>query len=69
MSSSRRMFTGTWPKSQIKNLDILRTKMTFKVKWKAFLIICEGLSVAKNCLIPESAPLKGTDAWKIWFIK
>ena len=29
---------------------ILRTKRAFNVKQKAFFIIFEGLSVAKNCL-------------------
>ena len=33
-------------------------KKTFKVKWKAFFIIFKGLSIAKNCLRPESALLK-----------
>ena len=34
---------STWPKSQDKILNILRTKKTFKVKWKAkafFIIDC-----------------------------
>ena len=44
-------------KSQDKNLKILRTKRAFKVKEKAFFIIFKGLSVAKNCLRPESVPL------------
>ena len=30
----------------------------FKVKYKSFFIIFKGLSVAKNCLRPESAPVK-----------
>ena len=46
-----------WPKIQGKNLNILRTKRAFEVKWKAFLIIFKGLIVAKNCLRPESEPL------------
>ena len=33
-------------------------KRDFKVKKKTFLIIFKGLPVAKNCLRPESAPLK-----------
>ena len=33
-------------------------KRAFKVKQKSFFIIFKGLSVAKNCLRPESAPLK-----------
>ena len=48
----------TWPKSQDKNLNIYRTTRDFSVKWKVFFIIFKGLSVAKNCLRPESAPLR-----------
>ena len=48
---------STWPRSQDKYLNILRTKRAFKVKQKAFFIIFKGLSIAKNCLRPESAPL------------
>ena len=44
-------------KSQDKNINILRTKRAFKMKWKFFFIIFKGLSVAKNCVRPESAPL------------
>ena len=33
-------------------------KRVFKVKQKAFFIIFKELSVAKNCLRPESAPLR-----------
>ena len=33
-------------------------KRVFKVKRKAILIIFKGLSFAKNCLRPESAPLR-----------
>ena len=32
-------------------------KRAFKVKWKAFFIIFKGLSVAKNCVRPESVLL------------
>ena len=32
-------------------------KTAFKVKQKTFFIIFKALSVAKNCLRPESAPL------------
>ena len=32
-------------------------KIAFKMKWKVFLITFQGLSVAKNCLRPETAPL------------
>ena len=35
-------------KIQDKNLNILRMKIAFKVKWKAFFIIFQGLSVAKR---------------------
>ena len=44
-------------KNQDKKLNILRMKRAFEVKWKAFFIIFKGLSVAKNCLRPENAPL------------
>ena len=46
----------TWPKSQDKNLNILRTKRDFKVKQKAFFITFKTLSVAKNCPRLGSAP-------------
>ena len=36
----------------------MRTKRAFDVKLKAFFIIFKGLSVAKNCLRPESSLLK-----------
>ena len=48
---------ATWPKSQDKNLNIFRTKRALEVKEKVFFIIFKGLSVAKNCLRPEGAPL------------
>ena len=48
---------STQPKSQDKKLNILRTKRTFKVRKKNFFVTFKGLSVAKNCLRPESAPL------------
>ena len=35
----------TWPNGHDKNLNILRTKRTFKMKYKAFFIIFKGLSV------------------------
>ena len=38
-------------------LDILRTKKAFNMKQKAFVIIFEGLSLARNCLRAESGPL------------
>ena len=33
-------------------------RRAFKVKQKVFFISFKGLSVAKNCLRPESVPLK-----------
>ena len=36
-----------WPKIQYKNLNTLRTKRTFKEKWKAFPTIFKGLLVPK----------------------
>ena len=44
--------------NQDKNLNILRMKRAFAVKQKAFFIIFKGLSIAKNCLRPENAPLR-----------
>ena len=45
-------------KNQGKNLNILKTKRAFKViKKNAFFLIFKELSVAKNILRPESAPL------------
>ena len=46
-----------WPKIQDKNLNVLRTKKYFKVEEKVFFIIFKGLSVAENCVRPESALL------------
>ena len=43
-------------KKSRKNINILRTKRAFEVKYKAFFIIFKELLVAKNCLRPESAP-------------
>ena len=45
------------PKSQDKNLNILRMKIAFKMRSKASVIIFKGLLVAKDCLRPASAPL------------
>ena len=47
---------STLSKSQDKYLNILRTKSDFEVKQKALFIILKGLSVAKNCLRPDSEP-------------
>ena len=41
-----------------QKLNILKTKRAFEVKQKEFYITFKGLLVAKNCLRPESAPLK-----------
>ena len=49
---------STWLKRQDKYLNILRTKRAFKVtQQKTFFIIFKGLSVSKNCVRPEIAPL------------
>ena len=53
-SSSR---FDTRPKSQGKSLNILRKKRDFNLKQKAFFIIFKRLSVAKNCLRPDTAIL------------
>ena len=39
------------------NLKCLENEKSFSGKTKAFFIIFKGLSVAQNCLRPESAPL------------
>ena len=39
--------TWAWAKIQDKNLNILRTKKPFKMKWKTFFIIVKRLSVKK----------------------
>ena len=44
-------------KTQDENLNILRTRRTFKLKQKVFFIIFKGPSVAKNYLRNEIAPL------------
>ena len=44
-------------KCQDKNVNILRRERALEVNEKAFFIIFKELSVAKNCLGPESAPL------------
>ena len=45
-------------KKSRQKLKYLRTKRAFYVKQKSFFIIFKGLSFAKNCLRPESAPLR-----------
>ena len=42
---------ATWPKSQDKKLNILRTKTAFQMKQKAFSIVFKGLSVVLNLRI------------------
>ena len=49
---------ATWPKSQDKNLNILRTKRAYELKLKVIFIIFNGFSVAKICLRPESMSLR-----------
>ena len=44
-------------KKSRQKLNILRTKRAFKTKYKAFFTFFKGLSVAKNRLRSESAPL------------
>ena len=46
------------PKSQNKNVNILRMKSDFDMTNEAIFIIFKGLSVVKNCLRNESAPFK-----------
>ena len=53
-SSSR---FDTRPKGQGKSLNILRKKRDFNLKQKGFFIIFKRLSVAKNCLRPDTAIL------------
>ena len=55
---------STWTKIHDKNLNILRTKRVFEVKWKVFFIIFKGFSNAKNCLWHESAPLMKLIPWR-----
>ena len=54
----------TWPKSQDKNVNILRMKRTLKAKQKAFFIVFNGLSLKKNKIFleSESPTLTGTIA-------
>ena len=40
-----------------KSQDKKVTKRDFHIKCKTFFIIFEGLSVARNCLRPETGPL------------
>ena len=41
-------FFPTWPKSCDKNLNTLRMKRLFKIKYKAFSIISKGLSIKQR---------------------
>ena len=45
-------------KNSRQTFNYLQNEKTFKVKQKAFFIIFKGISLTKNCLWPESAPLK-----------
>ena len=44
-------------KKSTQKLKYLANKKAFEVTQKAFFIIFKELSVAKNCLRPESVPL------------
>ena len=44
-------------KKSRQNLKYLEKKKSFEMKSKVFFIIFKGLSIAKNCLRSESAPL------------
>ena len=62
--SNETAFTA-WPKSQDKNLNILRMKRVFKMKWKTFFDIFIGLSlkqIKQMFLEGESPSLK--NSWK-----
>ena len=45
-------------KKSRQKFKYLENEKSFKVKQKAFFIIFQGFSIAKNCLRLESAPLK-----------
>ena len=49
-----------------QNLNIMRTRRAFKVKYKAFFINFKGLSVSKNCLSLESEPLMLWNSTVVW---
>ena len=44
-------------KKSRQKLNIMKTKMAFKMKQKSFFIIFEALSADKNCVRPEGVPL------------
>ena len=48
---------STLQKLQGKNLNISWTKRAFNMKWKPFFVF-QWLSTVKNCLRPESGPLR-----------
>ena len=50
----RRFLIPSDQKSRDKNLSVLRTKRSFKMKQKVYFIKFKVFSVAKNCLRPES---------------
>ena len=65
----------TWPKSQDKNLNILRTKRAFNIR-KAFFIIFKKLSATRNCLRPKSglssplsSPQTSCAVATVWFLE
>ena len=41
-----------------EKIKYLKNKKSFSNEMKKTFIICKGLSVARNCLRPESVPLK-----------
>ena len=45
-------------KKSREKLKDLENEESFDVNWKAFFINFKGISAAKNCLRPESAPVK-----------
>ena len=59
----------TSQKSQDKNLNILRMKRAFEVKWKVFFIIFKGLWVSKNSFKPESVLLNKYEKCFLYHLK
>ena len=54
-------------KKSRQKFNVLRATRNFKVKWKWFYIF-NRLSVAKNCLRPESAPLLNMRSTILWVL-
>ena len=52
-------FFSTWPKHQDKNLNIVRTKRAFKMKWRAFFIIFKEVlsKQIKNISLEGESPI------------